>query len=121
MVIANGGSATCTITNDDNIASPGISTAMNWTLNDESTLTGFLSGGGVSTVTFTLYNTVGCEVGSDVFSQTVNVNDLTGTAATTTGYTTKVAGTYQWIASFNGNSYNAAIATSCGDETTTLP
>ena len=107
-------------TNNDNIASPAISTTMKWTLNDKATLTGFVSGGGVSTVTFDLYSGADCE-GSVIFTETVNVNDGTGIAATTTGYTTETSGTYRWIASFSGNSFNAPIASDCDDEVTTLP
>ena len=127
VTVPLGANVTCTINNDDNIASPAISTVMKWTLNDRSVMTGWVSGGGASTVTFTLYKDGGglssCEASTQIASatETVAVNDTTGAAATVTGYTTEVAGTYRWIASFSGNSYNAAIATGCGDEVTTLP
>ena len=99
---------------------------MQWTLNDASALTpGFVSGGGVSTVTFTLYKDTAtetsCEPSTQVFTETVNVDDTNGTAATTTGYTTTEAGTYRWIASFSGNTFNAAIDSDCTSEVTTLP
>ncbi len=125
VVIANGGTATCTITNNDNVATPGISTVMKWTLNDRSVMTGWLPGGGASTVTFSLYKDAGasvsCEPGTFVTSFVANVNDANGSAATTTGYTTEVAGTYHWIAAFSGNSFNGPISSNCADETTTLP
>jgi hypothetical protein len=124
--VTAGGTATCTITNNDNIATPSISTSMSWTLNDSSSLSGFVSGGSASTVTFSLYKdatgVTSCDpstlVGS---SETVTVNDTDGTAATTTGHVVTVSGTYHWIASFSGNDRNAAIATHCADEVTTLP
>ena len=118
--VTAGGTTTCTITNNDDIASPGISTTEKWTLNDSATLTGFVDGGGVSTVTFELYSGADCE-GPVIFTQTVNVDESTNSAATTTGYTTETAGTYRWIASFSGNSFNAATASDCDDEVTTLP
>lgn len=125
LTVTAGGTTTCTITNNDNIASPAISTTMKWTLNDAATLTGFVTGGGASTVTFTLYKDTAtlssCEASTQVFQQTVNVVDTAGTAATTTGHTTTAEGTYRWIASFSGNSFNAAIASDCNSEVTTLP
>jgi hypothetical protein len=76
-------------------------------------------------VTFTLYKDTAtetdCEASTQVFTQTVNVVDASGTAATTSGHTTKVAGTYRWIASFSGNAFNNATASDCTDEVTTLP
>ena len=127
VTVPFGGNVTCTINNDDNIATPEIATHMKWTLNDRSTMMGWRSGGGASTVTFTLYKDGGglssCEPSTQIASatETVAVNDTTGAAATVTGYTTEVAGTYHWIASFSGNSNNDDIATNCGDEVTTLP
>jgi hypothetical protein len=125
LAVVAGGVTTCTIRNDDDIARPGISTVMKWTLNDEATLSGFRTGGGTSTVTFTLYKDsateTACEAGTQVWTQTVNVDDATGTAATTGGYTTTTGGTYRWIASFSGNSRNAAVASGCNAEVTSLP
>ena len=125
LAVTAGAITTCTITNDDDIASPAISTTEKWTLNDAATLTGFVSGGTASTVTFTLYKDTltetSCEASTQVFQETVAVVDASGTAATTTGYTTTVEGTYRWIASFSGNSFNSAIASDCTSEVTTLP
>jgi hypothetical protein len=121
--VTAGNTSTCAITNDDDIAAPTIATTMKWTLNDASTLTGFVAGGGVSTVTFDLYKDTATETDcqtTPVYTETVNVDDTDGSAATTTGWPAD-DGTYKWIASFSGNSRNAATATSCGDEVTTLP
>ena len=116
--------ATCTITNNDDVASPSISTTMKWTLHDEATLSGFLSLGGASTVTFTLYkdavSATSCEPSTEEYSETVDVDDTDGTAATAVGYTTYETGTYRWIASFSGNTFNGPTATNCGDEVTTI-
>jgi hypothetical protein len=126
LVIASGSTATCTITNNDNIGTPGISTAMNWTLNDSSSMTGWVSGGGTSTVTFTLYKDTAtessCQLDTKVGnSEVVTVTDSTGAAATSIGHLVSASGTYRWIASFSGNSFNAAIATDCTAEVTNLP
>jgi hypothetical protein len=123
--LANGGTQTCTITNDDVKASPGIGTTMNWTLNDSVTLSSFRTGGTGGTATFYLYkNDNTCSVaGNLVFSQTVNVDNSTGTAATTTGYTTSATGTYYWFVTYSGNNFNDANpgTGTCGAEVTTLP
>jgi hypothetical protein len=131
VVIANGGTATCTITNNDNIAAPSISTVMEWTLKDRMVLTGYVSGGtGTNTATFTLYKDTAtltnCEASTQVSGYTpevVNV-DTNGRAATPLGYTTEVAGTYRWVVTYSGNSHNAGISSPCtgaGSEVTTLP
>jgi hypothetical protein len=125
LSVTVGGTTTCTITNDDDIASPTISTAMKWTLNDEMTLTGFVSGGEAVNITFHLFKDTAtlssCEASTEIYSEAVALDDTTGTAATATGWTTKTTGTYRWIASFPGNSFNAGIDSDCGDEVTTLP
>jgi hypothetical protein len=132
VAIANGGTATCTITNDDQAAAPSIATVMKWTLKDRMVLTGYVSGGtGTNTATFTLYKDTAtltnCEASTQVGGYTpevVNVDDTNGTAATPNGYTTEVAGTYHWIVTYSGNSHNAGISTPCtgaGSEITTLP
>lgn len=123
IALALGDTATCTITNNDNVAAPAISTTMKWTLNDSMTLTGFVNGGAIvgnanKTAVFSLYDTANCD-GVPLFTQTVNVS-TTGTAATTTGYTTETAGTYKWVVEYKGDSYNAGITSGCGDEVTVL-
>jgi hypothetical protein len=129
VVIANGGTATCTITNDDTKASPGISTGMSWTLNDSVTLTGFRTGGTGGTATFSLFkgDATCSDITKRVFQEaSVSVDNTTGSASTTTGYTASdpaAAGTYYWMVSYSGNNYNAANngSSTCGDEVTTLP
>ena len=126
VVIANGGEATCTITNNDDIATPGITTTLRWILHDSMSLTGFKSGGTASTATFTLYRDSGamtsCEPATQIYQEAnVAVNDLNGQAATATGFSTTVAGTYRWVVTFNGNNFNAGISSDCDDEVTILP
>jgi hypothetical protein len=128
VTVPFGGNVTCTINNNDNIASPAIASVMRWTLNDRVALTGWVPNGTASTVTFTLFKDVGlltsCEPSTQILAatETVAVNDALGTATTVIGYgPTETTGTYHWIATFNGNNFNAAISTECGDETTNLP
>jgi hypothetical protein len=120
--IAVGETKTCTITNDDQKASPGIGTTMKWTLNDRVTLSGFRTGGTGGTATFYLYqDDASCTAGTEIFSETVNVDNTTGTAHTTSGYTTEDVGTYYWVVVYSGNNYNNGTSTTCGSEVTTLP
>ena len=123
--LAVGTSATCSISNDDNKASPGIGTTMSWVLNDSVTLSGFRTGGAGGSATFNLYlNDNTCSLaGSLVDSETSAVDNSTGTASTPTGYATSTGGTYYWSVSYSGNNFNASNdgSTSCGQEVTSLP
>jgi len=126
LSVTVGATTTCTITNDDTIASPSIATTMVWTLNDKMALTGHVSGGDLpQNATFTLYKDTatlsGCEPSTQVFTQTVAVNDTNGTAATTSGFTTEDAGTYRWVVAYSGNSHNNPVTSTCTSEVTTLP
>jgi hypothetical protein len=121
--IANGDSKTCTVTNDDLKASPGIGTTMKWTLNDSVALTGFRTGGTGGAATFRLYkDDAACGVDSLVFtSAAIAVNNADGTASTVSGYTTEDSGTYRWVVAYSGNNFNDPISSTCGSEVTTLP
>ena len=120
--IASTVTATCTITNTAQKAQPGIGTTQTWTLNDAMALTSFRTGGTGGTATFTLYKDNGaltCQDGTQVYtSGAVNVNNATGTAATTGGYTTSTAGTYRWLVVYSGNNLNDGITSNCVEVTT---
>jgi hypothetical protein len=121
--IASGGTATCTITNNDTKASPGIGTTMTWTLNDAEALSGFRTGGTGGTATFSLYKDTGaltCESGTLVYGPVVVNVDSTGAASTAVGYTTSDAGTYRWKVVFSGDTFNNGVTSQCA-EITTLP
>ncbi len=115
--IASATTSTCTITNTVDKAQPGIGTTMTWTLNDSMALTSFRANGTGGTATFTLYKDNGantCEAGTQVYtSGAVNVDNVTGTAATTGGYTTSTAGTYRWRVVYSGNDLNTGITSNC--------
>jgi hypothetical protein len=66
-------------------------------------------------VTFELYgpDDAGCSAGSRVFSKTVQIApDGTVPAA---AFTPSVAGTYRWIATYNGDASNTSAAGKCND------
>jgi hypothetical protein len=125
VTLGLGDTATCTITNDDDINLPEIASSMSWILHDSMALTGFLSGGGTSSATFNLYKDDGtmtsCESATLIHTETVLVDDNDGTASTSTGELVTEAGTYRWVVTFSGNTYNASLSTDCGDEVTILP
>jgi hypothetical protein len=117
--ISAGQTKTCTVTNDDTKASPTIDTGQVWTLNDTATLSGIRPGApdaAVSTVLFRLFNDPGCS--TEIYRETANV--VNGAAATATGYSTKVPGTYYWTAFYSGDSYNDSRPGQCGQEITNI-
>ena len=86
-------------------------------LNDSATITGGSSPTG--TVTFNLYGPgdTTC-TGTVLFTQTVAVSG--GVASTTGGYTTTVAGTYNWTAHYSGDNGNLPADSGCGSEAVTI-
>lgn len=101
-----------------NKASPGITTnatagpvIIGATIHDTATLSGGFSPTG--TVTFSLYGPGDTTCSSTVIS-TSTVSVVSGTA-TSGNYTTAAAGTYRWIAVYNGDSNNNTATTACND------
>ena len=118
-MIPNGGSAACTITNDDKKATPAGETSMSWVLHDKLTFTGLRSGSPApaATVTFKLFSDAQCAVQVGT-SETVQI--VSGVAKTAAGVTVIVPDTYYWQAFYSGDQYNAPFATRCGYEVTTV-
>ena len=85
------------------------------TLSDSATLSGGYNPTG--TITFTLYAPNGTTV-VDTVSVTVNGN---GTYQTPNGYTPTSAGTYEWVASYSGDTDNNLFTTTKGSEPETVP
>jgi hypothetical protein len=120
IVVPNGGTATCTITNDDEKASPTGTTVQSWVLHDDLTIAGLRDGATDAedaTATFRLYADASCatQVGDD------EVVDLTGTTAgTSVGVTVTESGDYFWRVSYSGDQFNDSFTTGCGDEITDI-
>jgi hypothetical protein len=121
VVIANGGTATCTITNDDQKASPSGSTVQTWVLQDSIQITGLHDGASDQAdarVTFRLYSDNSCstQIGTDE----ATTIDATGKAFTATGVTVAATGFYYWRAEYSGDTFNNGFTTSCGSEVTQI-
>jgi hypothetical protein len=90
-------------------AQPG-SAAVGAMLADEASVTGGANPTG--TVTFELFSNDSCS-GTALLTDTEN---LSGAAASSTAYTTTVAGTFYWEATYNGDANNNAASTPCSAE-----
>jgi hypothetical protein len=75
-------------------------------------LAGSVNAGG--SITFTLYNPGNAKVYSDVVQVTGNGTYDTSTGTTTGSAVPTVAGTYQWVVSYSGDSNNKGVSTSKG-------
>jgi len=120
VAIANGGTATCTITNTDSKAAPAGSTVQKAVLHDSITITGIRPGASdaaSATATFRLYSDAGCnqQVGSD---EVRPVAVATGTASTVNGVQVSTSTTYYWKVQYSGDAFNSGFPGSCGDEKT---
>jgi hypothetical protein len=119
--VALGQSATCTITNDDNKATPQGATVQSWVLHDEITITGIVSGAedeDDADVTFRLYDNADCDGG--LVGTRIDTTVVLGKAATPTGIAVEESGTYYWTAEYSGDQNNNGFTTVCGDEITEI-
>ncbi len=79
---------------------------MGESISDTATVTSLVSPSSGDTVTFNLYSSTGTLLyGPD--TETVSINGSTATA-TSQGYSAAASGTDYWVATFNGDSNNAA-------------
>jgi hypothetical protein len=117
----NGSTGACLATGENdtvNQVSPSISTQasgqviVGGQITDTATVTGGHSPTG--TVTFRLYGPTDPNCTSAAIFTSPN-RPLSGGSATSAAYTTAVTGTYQWIATYNGDANNIAVAGKCGD------
>ena len=104
-------------------ARPSISTTANpksagtgTTLQDSATLVSTSNLVGTGSITFKLYAPGDSSCASAIHSETVTAVKTNGPFKTTTGFTAKTIGTYQWTAAFTGDANNAAISSKCGAE-----
>ena len=125
-ILANGASATCTITNGDEKAHPAAATTMSWMLHDSLTLSGFRAGATGATVTFKLYGPDDTACSGPVINGANGSGEVrpvvNGVASTVAGFNLAQAklptlrGTFRWIAEYSGDRYNNGTTTRCGDE-----
>ena len=101
-----------TISTTANPSAGGIGTK----LQDSATLAGTSSLDGTGTITFKLFAPGDSSCAAAVHTETVTGVKSNGPFSTTTGYVASVAGTYEWTASFSGDSNNAGVASTCGAE-----
>jgi hypothetical protein len=96
---------------------PGTGGLVGTVLNDTATLTGGYTGAYSPTgsITFKLYgpNDLTCD-GAAIYTQVVALSG--NSASTSPGFTTLAAGTYEWTASYPGDTYNNKAASTCGNE-----
>jgi hypothetical protein len=120
VTLGLGQQVTCTVTNDDRKASPGVTTAERAVLHDAAAIAGIRPGAPApaATVTFRLYSDAACatQVGAD---ETVGISGA-GQASTVNGVLVAAPGTYYWRAFYSGDTFNAPYATACGSEVTTI-
>jgi hypothetical protein len=118
VVIANGGTATCTITNDDTKAEPSGSTVQSAVLHDRISIAGLRTGApdaSSATATFRLYSDAACQTQVGSAEQRPVA---AGAAATLIGTTVNASGTYRWTVTYSGDQFNAGFTTACGSEVT---
>lgn len=93
-------------------ASPAVQ--LNLTVTDSAVVSGRVNPIPGATVTFNFYAVADltCTAGA-IFSSTVPINAV-GTA-TSAPYAPAAAGTYKWVATYNGDANNAPVSGVCGD------
>ncbi len=87
------------------------------TLNDSATLSGGFNPTG--SITFNLYGPGDASCTSSLFTNTVPVSG-NGTYNTSSGFLSNAAGTWNWTASYSGDSNNKSATSGCGQEQVTL-
>ena len=88
-------------------------------INDTATVTGLVSPSSSDTVTFNLYSSATVQNSTTLLAictETVTISGSTATA-TSAGYTTTGVGTEYWVATFNGDTNNAAVTSGATAET----
>ena len=82
-----------------------------------------VSGGHTPTgnVTFNLFGPGNATcTGTPAFTSTNALNGATPPSATSTSFMTTAAGTYEWVATYNGDTNNTAVSSVCGAEPVTV-
>ena len=132
--IALGETKTCTVTNNDNPASPSGTTSQKALLHDSISIPGIRAGASnqaAATATFRLYTDNACSISAQAgYAEAVRSRYCAGRqreydrpAATSVGVTVlqpKTATTFYWTVQYAGDNNNSGFTTKCGVETTTL-
>ncbi len=88
-------------------------------ISDTATVTGLVSPSSADTVTFNLYSSATTQNSSTLLFSSTKTVTISGSTATATspGYTTTGVGTEYWVATFNGDTNNAAVTSGTAAET----
>ena len=123
VTVPNGGTVVCTITNNDDKASPGGSTAQTYTISDSLTMSGMTTGASTpGSLTFRLWQTKTGSVCSDQVGSDVVVSNIIANTqyAMPSGISVSSGITYYWTVQYSGDEFNNGFTTSCGSESTTI-
>src|SRR5947209_2400647 len=85
------------------------------TYKDKATLSGGINYAGTGAINFKLYSAADCG-GSVLDNENVNSISANGDYTTPNGFAIQNAGTYYWVASFNGDANNKSFTSGCNDE-----
>jgi uncharacterized repeat protein (TIGR01451 family) len=85
------------------------------TYNDKATLSDGVNYTGTGTINFKLYSASDCG-GSVLDNENVTPINGNGDFTTPNGFAIQNAGTYYWVASFNGDANNKSFTSGCNDE-----
>ena len=97
---------------------PAFTATIGQPISDTATVTGLVSPSSSDTVTFNLYSSATVQNSSTLLhsdTETVSISGSTATA-TSAGYTPTGVGTVYWVATFNGDSSNAAVTSGAAAE-----
>jgi hypothetical protein len=125
VVVTNGGTTTCTITNRDTKAAPALATVQRAILHDRLNVTGITAGAAnaaTATATFVLYSDAACttSVGQEVVTLSYGAGGTTASASTATGVLVTATGVYRWRVTYSGDAFNQGDTTACGSEVTNI-
>jgi hypothetical protein len=120
VTVGLGDAITCTIDNDDDVATPSGETVQSWVLHDSITISGIRSGAedeDDATVTFFIYSDEEC---STLVAAGEDAAIVDGVASTSTGFAVSDTGFYYWVAAYSGDEFNTGFETGCGTEITQI-
>jgi Concanavalin A-like lectin/glucanases superfamily/IPT/TIG domain len=99
-------------------AASGTSVKTGTAVTDQATITGAASSTAGGTVTYNLFNTIGC-TGSPVFTNT-SASFTNGSVPASAAWTAMPPAIYQWQATYNGDGNHLASTSACGSDSVTV-